>query len=188
MKKNLLYYQHHIIFGCGSAATLQPCRSAGGPGQTVISVGWRNWQQLPMQLAFPPDKAAAPSVAGREGVVPLGASFYRMLPEMPSALGCPERTRKPPNISQPNEVRRGKSVRGESKVEGMEIRLEGALKRQRSERDGTELVFLWPGPSFCAAVFILELLLSVGSPWRDMSSQGGSQQGMQSICNQQWFY
>lgn len=54
----------------------------------------------------------------------------------------------------------------------MEIRLEGASKRQRSEWDGTELVFLWPDPSFCAAVFIIELLLSVGSPWRDMSSPG----------------
>ena len=142
MKNNLLYFKQYVLFGCGSAATLQPCRSAGGLGQPVISVGWSNQQQPPMQLAFPPGKAANPSVAGREGVVPLRLSFYRMLPEMPSALGCPERTHEPVNISKPNEVRRGKSVCGESKVEGMDIRLEGALKRQRNEWGGTELVFL----------------------------------------------
>lgn len=53
--------------------------------------------------------------------MPLRVSFYRMLPEKPSALGCPEHTDELLGISKPNKVRRGMSVCGESKVEGMEM-------------------------------------------------------------------
>lgn len=60
-------------------------------------------------------------MVGREGAVPLSVSFYRMLPEKPSALGCPEHTDELLGISKPNKVRRGMSVCGESKVEGMEM-------------------------------------------------------------------
>lgn len=138
MKNNILYYIYNMLH---LAAAPQLCRSAGGPGQPVILVGWSNRQQPPMKLAFPLGKAAIPSVVGREGGEPLRVSFYRILPEMPSALGCPERTHEPLNISRPNEVRHGKSVCGESKVEGMEIWLEGTWRRQRSEQGGTDLFF-----------------------------------------------
>lgn len=40
----------------------------------------------------------------------------------------------------------------------MELWLEGALKRQRSEGGGKGLGFLWPGSLFFAAAFIIELL------------------------------
>lgn len=108
-----------------------------------------------MKPAFPLGKAANPSTVGRERGEPRRVSFYRILPEMPSALGCPERTHEPLNISKPNEVRHGKAVCAESKVEGMEVGLEGTLKRQRSARGGTELFFLWPDSSIFAAVFII---------------------------------
>lgn len=71
-----------------------------------------------MKLAFPLGKAANPSVVGREEGEPLRVSFYRILPEMPSPLGCPERTHKPLNISKPNEVKHGSQYAGKARWKG----------------------------------------------------------------------
>lgn len=44
---------------------LQPRRSAGGPGQPLISMGWSNQQQPLMLSAFPLGKAA--NLGGGQG-------------------------------------------------------------------------------------------------------------------------
>lgn len=118
-KNNLLHYKHCAIFGCGSTATAQPCMPPCAQGSPLFRwdgvIGRSNSPRCSRPFLWA-RLQTPPWWAGR-GLCRSGCLLIGRCLKCQAHLDALN-MHEPLNISNSNEVRHGKSVRGKARWKG----------------------------------------------------------------------